>query len=209
MTTTTPTDIVVEHDRVEARQQRLAAAVQSLRTRAGGVDGARLLLVIGGVLIPLGVVLIVLGWWGAANTPRVFEQIPYAISGGLLGLALVFAGGFTYFAYWLTQLVYAVRRDAADNRAVLERIETLLASGAAVSAADRAAAPSPNGRAAPADGVARPDATPARFLATATGTMFHRPDCPAVTGRDGLRHVTGEEAELAPCRICEPAEVAT
>lgn len=202
MTTTTPTEVIVERDRVEAREQRLASAVRSLRTRAGGVDAARLLLVIGGVLIPLGVVLIVLGWWGAANTPRVYEQIPYSISGGMLGLALVFAGGFTYFAYWLTQLVYAVRRDAADNRAVLERIETLLASGGALAAADRDSPPVPNGS-APVT-AATVDAAP-RFLATATGTMFHLPDCPAVVGRDGLRHVSGDEDGLSPCRICEPS----
>jgi hypothetical protein len=124
-----------------------------------------------------------------------YEQMPYAISGGMLGLAMVFAGGFTYFAYWLTQLVYATRRDSADSRVLLERIEALLASGASVAIATGGEG-STAIRSAAASG--------AIYLATPTGTMYHRPDCPAVAGRDGLRKVTGDEAGLSPCKICEP-----
>jgi ABC-type branched-subunit amino acid transport system substrate-binding protein len=57
------------------------------------------------------------------------KQMPYMVSGGLLGLALVVAGGFCYFGYWQTQVVRAVRRDAADVRTMkesLQHIETLL-----------------------------------------------------------------------------------
>lgn len=199
--TSTTADLTVERDTVN-RQERLASAVRGLRTKAGGADGARLLLVFGGVLIPLGFVVIILGWAGASRTVNLFEQIPYAISGGMFGLALVFAGGFCYFAYWLTQLVYAARRDNADTRIILERIEDLLASGAAVSSAE------------PLDGTPRrqlkaSSAAAATFLATPTGTMFHRADCPAVAGREGLRKVSGAEAGLTPCKICEPLAAAT
>src|SRR5687767_1150575 len=86
------------------RQERLETAVRSLRTRAADADLPRLLLIAGGVLLPLGVVAIVLGWQGASHTPYAAEQMPYLISGGILGLAFVFAGGFLYFAFWLTQL---------------------------------------------------------------------------------------------------------
>ena len=95
--TATTAEIPVERDAAD-RQRRLASAVRTLRTRAGGADGARLLLIAGGVLIPLGFIVILLGWYGASHTVNLWEQIPYSISGGTLGLGLVFAGGFSYFA---------------------------------------------------------------------------------------------------------------
>ena len=131
MTTTTP-DVVGGHDGEAAeRHERLTVAVRRLRTRATTDDTARVLLVLGGVLVPLGVVLIVLGWAGAARSVDEWEQIPYLISGGILGLALVVAGGFCYFTYWQTEVLHAVRRDVTDSRAMLdtlERIEALLAA---------------------------------------------------------------------------------
>ena len=193
---TATAEILLDNDRDATNRHRsLATAVRSLRTRAGGTDGAKPLLLIGGILVPLGFVFIILGWAGASRTVNNYEQLPYAISGGMLGLAMVFAGGFTYFAYWLTQLVYATRRDAADSRVVLERIEELLASGASVAIANGSAGTAASRSAA---------ATGATYLATQTGTMFHRADCPAVAGRDGLRKVSGDESDLTPCKICEP-----
>lgn len=197
----TTAEISIERD-ASTRQRRLAESVQGLRTRASSADGAKPLLILGGILLPLGFVLVLLGWAGASNTVNSWEQIPYLISGGLLGLGLIFAGGFTYFAYWLTQLVYTARRDAADTRVILERIEELIATGASLSSvAAPAAAPERVGSSS-----VRTQAIVARetYLATATGTMFHRPDCPAVAGRDNLREVSEDEG-LTPCRICEPA----
>ena len=177
-----------------SRQERLAAAVRALRTKAGGADPARMLLIVGSILVPLGGVFIILGWWGASHTVWVYEQIPYAISGGVLGLALVFGGAFCYFAYWLSQIVFAVRRDAEETRVALGRIEQLLAAmpvAAAAAATPAAAAPAP---------AAAPTET---FYATANGTVFHRADCPTVQGRDGIRTVRSDNG-LSPCRICEP-----
>jgi hypothetical protein len=130
MTATTNTDLVLEGEAAR-RHNRLATAVRDLRTRAGGADLARVLLTFGGILLPLGLVLIVLGWAGVSHTTDVFEQMPYLVSGGILGLALVIAGGFCYFAFWMTQMVRAVRRDATDIRSMrdsLQRIESLLAA---------------------------------------------------------------------------------
>src|SRR6266850_2401482 len=140
--TATTSDPLVE-DETARRHNRLASSVRELRTRAGGADPARLLLTLGGVLIPLGIVLILLGWSGVSHTTDTFEQTPYVVSGGLLGLALVVAGGFCYFAYWQTQVVRAVRRDAADVRSMKEsllHIEQLLEANAAA-----AMGGSPNG----------------------------------------------------------------
>jgi hypothetical protein len=116
-----------------SRGDRLATAV---RVAAGRETrrGPRALLVLGAVLQPLGGALILLGWSGAARSTDVWEQIPYLISGGLLGLGMVVAGGFCYFGYWQTEVVVAQRRQALiQERLVgsLERIELLLEASAA------------------------------------------------------------------------------
>jgi hypothetical protein len=114
--------------RLEERRERLAARAQALRTRvrAGGFD--RWLLIVGGVLVPLGILLIVLGWLGASNTPVVFEQIPFVISGGLLGLGLVFIGVMTYFAYWLTLLIREGREQRRQLASQQQQIAESLAA---------------------------------------------------------------------------------
>jgi hypothetical protein len=207
MTTTTPDTLDVQ-DRSQPHSDRLAATVARLRTRAGNVDTARVLLWIGGILMPLGVVLVILGWSGASHTSNLYEQIPYAISGGMLGIGVLFTGGFCYFAYWMTQLVHATRREGRETRAALERIEHLLAAAAsapAPAATSTAAATAPVTAEVPAviaTGAASADATP--FVATSKGTMFHRPECTVVAGKTGLRHVSGDEAGMTPCKICNP-----
>ena len=171
------------------RQERLAGRVKGLRTasRLGITGSDSWMLVVGGLMVPLGLVLVLLGWYGASRTVLVFEQVPYLISGGLLGLALVFGGGFVYFAYWLTLLVRENRTQATALEAVLLRVETLLQD---------AATPAPRAAAG---------ATYAgELVATRTGSMLHRPDCVAVDGRTELRTVTAATPGLTACRLCDP-----
>jgi hypothetical protein len=175
-----------------ARQERLAGRVGRLRTRGGG-NLDRWLLLLGGVLIPLGFLLVVLGWIGASGTPLLFEQIPYVISGGLLGLALVFAGGFVYFAYWQTLLVRETRAAREDLQASLSRVEELLA--ASLSGAATAAPAAVNGSAG--------------LVATATGSMVHRPDCAVVAGRANLRPADPDEPGMSACGLCDPLATST
>ena len=173
------------------RQERLAGRVGRLRSRGGNGNLDRWLLLTGGALMPLGFLLVVLGWAGASHTPLLFEQIPYLISGGLLGVALVFAGGFVYFAYWMTLLVRESRTAREDLQASLSRLETLLASGAMIGGSfEPARTELANGH--------------TRFVATATGTMIHRPDCVAVDGKTDLHEVTATTAGLTPCKLCDP-----
>jgi hypothetical protein len=171
------------------RLQRLADGVRQLRTGGGTLKlGERTLMVIAGILAPLGLVLILVGWHGAAQTPNLFEQIPYAISGGLFGLGLLFLGSFCYFAHWMTELV---KEHRAQSGALLEAItrleDTMRASTARVDL--------PVSDVAAVNGVA--------LVATDKGTMAHRPECTIVVGKTDLRAVTAEEG-LAACKLCEP-----
>jgi Na+/melibiose symporter-like transporter len=107
-------DMVGRYESLTARAQRLRGRTASDRSRA--------LFIAGGVALSLGFSLVILGYLGASHTIYVFEQIPYLISGGILGGALVIAGGFCYFAFWLTRL----HAEMAQTRASNERIEVLL-----------------------------------------------------------------------------------
>jgi hypothetical protein len=170
------------------RQTRLAGRVSTLGTRARRGQLDRWLLVVGGVCLPLGLLLIGLGWLGASRTILPFEQIPYLISGGLLGIAFVMIGGFIYFAYWQTLLVRDTRTERRELVDALARIERLLASGGGGGAT--------NGHAAASDET--------QLVATETGSMVHRQDCPVVLNRDNLRTVSESESGLRPCSICDP-----
>src|SRR3954452_2605281 len=172
------------------RQERLATRVKGLRIpRATFSFSDRWMLIVGGTLLPLGVLLVLLGWYGASHTVLLFEQVPYLISGGVLGLALVIAGGFVYFAYWMTLLVRENRTTREDMQAVLLRMESLL----------QAQAQPQTRRTTSAASVAATN-----LVATKTGTMVHRPDCVAVDGRDNLRSVTATTPGLTPCKLCDP-----
>jgi hypothetical protein len=175
---------------VGSRIDRLTEQVKTLRTRASTGNLDRWLLIVGGVLMPLGVLLIILGWVGASRTPLPFEQNDYLISGGILGLALTVAGGFTYFAYWQTVRIRDSREQSKAMTDAMARLEALLSgSGVAV-----ATGPS--------------SAVTQAFVATANGSIFHRRDCPAVGGRDDLHPVAATATDLRPCRICSPLDEA-
>lgn len=183
-------------DRAGARQARLAASVARLRRRSSGIEIDRVLLIAGSILLPSGLIVVLLGWYGASHTSYDFEQTPYLISGGMLGAAMTVAGGFLYFGYWLTRLVNEGRRQRIELSELLMRLDNRMAvleavaTGTLPSAAGRAV----NGS-APASGL----------VATPTGTLVHRADCPLVAGKSGLRPVEdAAAAELRGCKVCQP-----
>ena len=104
----------------EVRDQRLEGGAASLA--AGGRKSllldSRALIAVAGALMTSGVAAIVLGWLGASRSILVSEQVPYLISGGLLGLALATIGALAYFTHWLTVLV----RDNRAQHAELVRL---------------------------------------------------------------------------------------
>jgi hypothetical protein len=172
------------------RAEKLKRDVSRLRGRSGGGGMERWLMIVGAGLVVIGVPLIVLGWYGASHTPYVFEQVPYLISGGVLGLALAVVGGLFYFAYWITRQIQETRRQSDQTQQSLGEIKDLLARGVIATTAEKAHATG-NGS----------------FVATEKGTMFHKADCVVVQGRDDLRTVEPDSDGLEPCKICEPLTV--
>lgn len=157
----------------------------------------------GAVLLPSGLIVIGLGWYGVANTPYEYDQNAYIVSGGILGLGITFVGGFLYFGSWLArialdqreaqaQLTDAIRLLAASNGTKPEATHLHAPVPAAATTAAPAAPATP---AAPAV-----EAGPVRVVA-GRGKTLHRPDCDLIAGREDIT-VVADATGLVPCRLC-------
>lgn len=135
----------------------------------------------GAILMPLGIVVILLGYYGVANSVYDFEREAYQVSGGFLGLGLTFLGGFLYFGAWLARI-------ASDNQEASRRLADTLLVLADVTA-----------RAATVD--ARGVDTAALPVTTRDGSTVHRRDCALVAHRDDLVPA-GDRPGLSRCRVC-------
>ncbi|HWC36331.1 MAG TPA: hypothetical protein VG650_16105 [Mycobacteriales bacterium] len=167
------------------------STVSQLRSAVSKIRTSRLrwsdtwLLVIGSALLPLGVGLILLGWYGSAQTTLDWEQTPYLISGGLLGLGLLGVGAAMYFSFWMTRLVRNTEAASQRDREHQQKVEALLTE---IAAGQRAA-----GR-----GGSRAE----ELVTTPGGTMLHRIDCVAMRGQEVVRPRSKTGLEL--CGICRP-----
>jgi hypothetical protein len=128
------------------------------------------------------------------------------ISGGLSGLVPVIAGGFSYFGYWLARLVSEEHQQNNQLLETLERIAGHLANGSSAPASGTSATPARRTSPAPA----RPPLSSTRpgFVATLTGSLYHRPDCLVVADRSAqdLRTVRAGAKGRSPCRMCLPRD---
>lgn len=138
----------------------------------------------GAILMPLGIVVILLGYYGVANSVYDYEREAYQLSGGFLGLGLTFLGGFLYFGAWLAKI-------AADNNAASQRLaDTLLVLADVTSRA-----------AGPADAVD----TGALPVTAGEGSTVHRRDCALIAHREDLQPLGARSGgDLVPCRVCRP-----
>src|SRR5436853_3666766 len=117
--------------------------------------------VVGWVLAGLGVIAILIGYLGISRESLVAKQLPYLISGGIGGIALVGAGA-----------ALIATEDLRRFRTRLDRLESMVADlhGVLLTRDD---APTTNGQRAPAGAG---DA----LVALPGGRSFHRPDCAMV-----------------------------
>jgi hypothetical protein len=142
----------------------------------------------GALLMPLGIFAIFLGWYGVAHTKYQYDQLPYVVSGGLLGLALVFLGGFLYFGAWLAKIGNEQRESARQlTDAMLVLVDLVGKQGGSLSATGTATDH-------PAD----------ELVLAGAGSTVHRRDCPLIAHRDDLHPLTGDQSGLGTCRVCRP-----
>lgn len=144
----------------------------------------------GAILMPLGIIAIMLGWYGVAHTKYQYDQLPYVVSGGLLGVGLVMLGGFLYFGAWLAKVANDQRESAR------QMADTMLVLADLISRQP--------GTTASTETLADPGAVP---VLAGGGSTVHRRDCALIAHRDDLHVITGREADLATCRVCRPTLV--
>jgi hypothetical protein len=131
-------------DRLDEFQAELAR----LRSRGSTSSTEQRLLVAGVVLMPLGIVLVLMGYLGASGTTELSSQVPYLISGGLLGLGCTIVGAALFLRYslgrylrfWLLRLIYEEHTTADRQVDALERLGDQLAgrpTNSAAASADR------------------------------------------------------------------------
>lgn len=191
------------------REERLVQRLERASAPKGISFSEKWLFAIGGASVLVGFVLVIAGWAGAAHTVLVEGQIPYLISGGLLGLGFIILGGFLYFGRWLVVLTRLGTERAASDGRELEQIRL----GIQELNRNLSGAPGPSAVMAARHGpdVVRvnlpAEASEAPWFVTANGSTAHRPDCRVVSGRTDLTRVDYESG-LSPCGICRPAGLA-
>jgi hypothetical protein len=160
--------------------RRLRAFWQSLwgdadrRVRSGRV--------LGFAFLTAGFIVIGLAWNGAASRNFLTGQFPYLLSGGFMGMALVFTGSTLLF-------LATVRAERQVMESRLDEMIRLLSRNL------NRLSISTNGAGGSSEQV------------VAASSTYHRADCKILEGKEGLTTVTVDQAEaegLEACRVCNP-----
>lgn len=134
------------------------------------------------LLALLGALALFLGWYGVSGTAVPAKQLPYLVSGGLTGVALVVLAA-AFFA------ADDVRRRFAHLERVERKVDELLALLTEEDVGPTAAG---------------------GYVAVEGGASFHVASCRLVLGKPTARELSRREvvtSGLAPCRVCEPPAV--
>ncbi|MFE6521152.1 hypothetical protein [Streptomyces sp. NPDC057794] len=143
----------------------------------------------GWAALAAGAVLCVVGWYGISGERYAERQLPYLASCTVPGAALIVAGA----------VLLAHGRSTLAAARVEELYGLLVAAGPGEE-------PEGAGSGRPVSG---PLAVSGELLMVPGGTLWHRADCPLVTGKAEAVPVDSKllaSGELSPCPICEPAE---
>lgn len=160
------------------------------------------LFVAGAVLLPGGLVVIGLGWYGVAHTAYVYNQNAYLISGGILGLGITLVGGFLYFGSWLARLAVDQKESQKQLSESLAKLaDAVLQANAAPVLPPVPAAASKGGARAAAP--ARAKESGATLVVAGNGSTLHRADCDLIAGREDLVAAPADTTGLTPCRLCQ------
>lgn len=164
---------------------------------------------LGHFLVLVGLVLLVVAYFGVSRETFVARQIPYLISGGLFGLAAVTLGS-------RLMLIEDLRRDSGR----LERLEVAVTELRAallvrtdyptetLTAASRGG--NGSGPSAAAETGELPAVSAGDVVVLTGGQTFHRSECQMVSGKKTSRRIGRDTAQgkgLAACKLCQPLSV--
>jgi hypothetical protein len=160
------------------------------------------------VFVALGALAILLGYLGVSREALVAKQLPYLISGGIFGLALVALGVF-----------YLATEDLRHDSGRLDRLERLVTELHAVLLA-RSDAPDADAVASAVDALEGRSHSNGRvghgdhavhLVALPDSQRYHRSDCRMVDGKPGVADVDAaaiRRRHLQPCGMCDPLVLA-
>ena len=132
-------------------------------------------------LAAIGILAIAVGWNGAAGQLSTLAQVPYILSGGLIGISFVILGA-----------AMLIVQGAREDRALLEAKLDLLAEAFLEGQGRQAKADAPGD---------------VSGLVVAGSASYHVPGCRLVDGREETSYLTPSEArgrQLKACRVCQP-----
>jgi hypothetical protein len=105
------------------RAEQFLADVYTLQIPSQTERRERRLYEAGLVIAVAGFAIIALGWWGASGTKYTYQEIPYVISGGILGVALVIIGAALFARHSAARLLrFWLARLVADQQIQTDRI---------------------------------------------------------------------------------------
>ncbi|HYL53689.1 MAG TPA: hypothetical protein VEZ15_17075 [Acidimicrobiia bacterium] len=111
------------------RAEEFLAAVYALQIPSQTVRRERRLYAAGTVIVLAGFAAIGLGWYGASGTKYVYQEIPYVVSGGIFGVALVVLGAALFARYSAARLLrFWLARIVADQQLQTDRVVQAIAA---------------------------------------------------------------------------------
>jgi hypothetical protein len=163
--------------------------------------------VVGWVLVGVGGLMIVLGYLGVANEVLVAKQLPYLVSGGILGVAVVAVG-----------VMFLGTEEIRQDSGRLDRLERMVNELHAVllTRPDVPPAPQPQPAAQSslatedlvfASGAAANGGSAGHLVAIPSGDRYHLDTCRVMQGKAEAAPVTLRTIRrrgLEPCPLCEP-----
>jgi len=160
----------------------------------------------GALLIPLGIVFILLGWYGAAHARVVQQQIPYMVSGSFIGLGCMIVGGLLFWGHWLYRIYDQADLHHEEQQRLLETIAAALLAqrGDGAGAGAGVATALGSSTAGTETDTAAGDPAPTTYYATSSGTVYHRADCAVIAHHPDDLRVLGPDGivGMRPCQIC-------
>lgn len=147
----------------------------------------------GWIAMGLGGLAILVGYLGVSRESLVAKQIPYLLSGGILGMVLVAVGAFILGTEDLRKELGRVRRL---EEMVEQLHSTLLVTNGNGNGARRAVEATLVGD----------ETTPGKLVTISGSHTYHRPGCRMVDGKTTsvVAPSSVRRRGLTPCRLCEP-----